>query len=132
MTKRIGAAVASAECACVKGDKGDPGIQGAQGLTGPQGEQGLPGAQGLAGPPGPEGPAGPAGPAGPQGPQGVPGWPFARTFVVVSGLSSFSLQVPAGDYLVNGSVRTTAGDLTITGPFVPNDVITVVQIEKVG
>jgi hypothetical protein len=62
---------------------------------------------------GPQGPAGPAGPQGPQGPQGAAGAPGPTPALFSTGVNSdvdgqlhvvASLQLPAADYVVTGSV----------------------------
>lgn len=83
-------------------------VQGPKGDTGPQGPQG---AQGPVGPQGPAGPQGPGGPPGPAG--GVSAVTFAITSTNVpldfNGAPTHvvSKDVPAGDWVVVGTVNTT-------------------------
>jgi hypothetical protein len=100
------------------------GATGAQGPTGPAGPQGpagatgAPGAQGPQGPqgvPGLTGPAGPVGPTGPQGPAGLSNafGSFTNLQQNILGLNPTvlrTLQVPAGNYVINASTEITNRD----------------------
>ncbi len=116
-----------------KGEKGDVGPAGPQGPAGVTGATGPEGPSGPVGPRGVAGPTGPQGPMGPQGMQGVPGFPFMRVFHVQSAANELTLDVPAGEYLVFGSVvRVGDAGLSVTGPFRIGELIQVTQVTKVG
>jgi hypothetical protein len=96
------------------GPRGRQGPQGQQGAQGPQGAQGAQGAPGLMGPqgvPGAEGPQGLPGDVGNPGPQGPigpsDGYSIAFTDDTFSDIPVVlvRLVVPAGTYLVDGSVH---------------------------
>jgi hypothetical protein len=86
-----------------------------QGPTGPQGPQGI---QGPAGPAGPTGPQGIQGNPGTQGTQGIQGPPgpagtsgLSDVYQAFSTLNTgASVSVPAGSYLVMGTVRVQNND----------------------
>jgi hypothetical protein len=103
------------------GVTGPAGLQGLAGPTGPAGVQGLTGTPGPSGPAGPQGFTGPQGPAGLAGAMGLPGASHVYTGVLdastqcnsvgcfcpraVPTCLSPTLPVPAGVYLVQGSVN---------------------------
>lgn len=91
------------------GPQGPIGPQGPQGVAGPPGATGARGPAGPAGPTGETGPTGPPGSAGPAGPAGDAGQAWFKFTTNFGGLENagqdiLSLNVPAGLYLVKGSL----------------------------
>lgn len=97
------------EPACASTVPGPEGKQGPKGEAGPEGKEGK---TGPAGPRGESGPAGPAGPQGERGPEGAGGTPtafvaglqYTGNFGGESGHLMFDKHVPAGDYVITGSI----------------------------
>jgi hypothetical protein len=98
------------------------GSRGAQGPAGPAGSAGPAGPAGQRGPAGPAGQRGPAGPAGPQGQQGPIGpsnaWVnyggAAQTLTAGITRTIASVTVPAGRYVLLGTVKSSQGPVTCT------------------
>ena len=88
--------------------------QGPQGPAGPQGVPGPVGPQGPQGIPGPTGPTGPQGPAGPAGPAGAAAIYFQQRTDWLGAIDTarviHSLNLPAGTYLVTGSITAFGSD----------------------
>jgi hypothetical protein len=102
--------------------QGAPGTAGAQGPAGTQGMQGPAGPAGQQGPAGIQGIQGPAGPASAHIYQGAAGGPNTPVYISTATLQDGNVDfgnatVPAGSYLISGTVWFTNAPPLGTAPF---------------
>jgi hypothetical protein len=97
------------EPACASTVPGPEGKEGKQGPKGEAGPEGSAGPEGKAGPAGPQGEKGERGETGPEGAGGTPtafvaGLQYTGNFGGENGHLMFAKHVPAGDYVITGSI----------------------------
>jgi hypothetical protein len=101
----------------LKGDTGAAGATGVQGLKGDTGAAGATGAQGLKGDTGATGPQGATGPTGPSDAYYVD--QYDNTLASSGVSTTVSLSLPAGDYVLSGTVyaRLSSSDPSASADF---------------